>query len=65
VLESFFDYYELEKAQKDLQNLVQIGLTTDNDTYDTGSKRNNLLHLQQYLLKLMEAAYIQLTIPAD
>jgi hypothetical protein len=59
VFEAFFDHYRLQLAQKELQDLVQIGLVTDNEIYNTGTKRDNLLYLQKNLLRLMEAAFIQ------
>jgi hypothetical protein len=56
VFDDFFDYYHIQSVQLEIQELVRVGLTTDNESYDTGAKRDNLLYLQKNLLRLMEAA---------
>jgi hypothetical protein len=55
VLEEFHDYYQLNSIRNSLSDLLQVALTSDCQTYDSGHKRDNLLHLHHQVLKLVEA----------
>jgi hypothetical protein len=55
VIEEFHDFYELNSVRASLLELLQIALTSDGPAYDTGQKRSDLLHLNQQLIRLVEA----------
>ena len=55
VLEEFHDYYGLNSVRNSLLELIQVALTSNSHTYNTGQKRDNLLQLQRQVIKLVEA----------
>jgi hypothetical protein len=55
VLEKFHDFFQLNSVRTSLSDLLQVALSSDAPTYDSGLKRSNLLHLHHQMNRLVEA----------
>src|SRR6266852_2019278 len=58
VIDGFFGDYHLQEVREEIQQLQQVALFTDNDTYNNARERSNLVFFCEKLEILAEAAYL-------
>ncbi|WEK36654.1 MAG: hypothetical protein P0Y53_03995 [Candidatus Pseudobacter hemicellulosilyticus] len=58
ILRDFFTWYHLDDLREILWEWMQVGLTTDNEVYQNGRDRSNLLFFCKNIEMLIEAAFL-------
>ncbi len=58
ILEEFFTWYHLDDIRQILWEWMQVAMVTDNDVFESGRDRNNLLFFYRNIEILVEAAYL-------
>ena len=58
VIRTFFRAHSLAEIRERLWNMAEVCIATDNDYFETGNERGNLLYFYRQLEELVEASFV-------
>ena len=58
VVDDFFSCFHLHEVEEMLWDWLMVAITSDNDTYDSGTERSNLIFFWQKLEGIVQATHV-------